>query len=37
MDTVLEVEPIGFVNDLDMQAERKAGIKEISNFEQVGR
>lgn len=32
MDTVLEVEPIGFVNDLDMQAERKAGIKEISNF-----
>lgn len=32
MDTILEVEPIGCVSDLDMQAERKAGIKEISNL-----
>ena len=32
MDTILEVEPIGFVNDLDMRVERKAGKKEISNL-----
>ena len=29
---ILEVEPIGCVSDLDMQAERKAGIKKISDL-----